>query len=143
MPEGNVIDFEGEKVRLGDHLVRGTAADGFIRAVAVTARGVVQTAHENHGTSAVASAALGRLMMGALMMASIFKSEDELLTLQVKGDGPLGGLTVTANNRGQVKGFANHPHVWVAPRAEGKLDVGAAVGKGTLSVVREDRTSVV
>ena len=137
MPEGNVIDFEGEKVRLGDHLVRGTAADGFIRAVAVTARGVVQTAHENHGTSAVASAALGRLMMGALMMASIFKSEDELLTLQVKGDGPLGGLTVTANNRGQVKGFANHPHVWVAPRAEGKLDVGAAVGKGTLSVVRD------
>ena len=137
MPEGNVIDFEGEKVRLGDHLVRGTAADGFIRAVAVTARGVVQTAHANHGTSAVASAALGRLMMGALMMASIFKSEDELLTLQVKGDGPLGGLTVTANNRGQVKGFANHPHVWVAPRAEGKLDVGAAVGKGTLSVVRD------
>ena len=94
MPEGNIIDFEDAKTRRGDHLVRGTAADGFIRAVAVTARGVVETAHENHGTSAVASAALGRLMMGALMMASIFKSEDELLTLQVKGDGPLGGLTV-------------------------------------------------
>ena len=133
----DIIDFEDGKIRQGDHLVRGIAADGLIRAVAVTARGVVETAHENHSTSAVASAALGRLMMGALMMASIFKSEDELLTLQVKGDGPLGGLTVTANNKGQVKGFANHPHVWVEPRGQGKLDVGAAVGKGTLSVVRD------
>lgn len=137
MPEDNVIDFATEKIRRGDHMVRGTAADGLIRAIAVTARDTVETAHQNHSTSSVATAALGRLMMGALMMSTTMKSEDELLTLQIAGDGPLGGITVTANSKGQVKGFVNHPNVWLPPNGRGKLDVGGAVGSGSLTVIRD------
>lgn len=137
MSEDNVIDFATEKIRRGDHMVRGTAADGLIRAIAVTARDTVETAHQNHSTSSVATAALGRLMMGALMMSTTMKSEDELLTLQIAGDGPLGGITVTANSKGQVKGFVNHPNVWLPPNGRGKLDVGGAVGSGSLTVIRD------
>ena len=137
MDQNTVIDFATEKIRLGDHMVRGTAADGFIRAIAISARETVETAHASHHTSPVATAALGRLMMGGLMIASTFKGDDELLTLQVKGDGPLGGITVTANSKGQVKGFVNHPNIWLPPNGRGKLDVGGAVGKGSLSVVRD------
>ena len=130
-----LIDFADARTRRGDHVVRGTAAQGMVRALAVTARRTVQTAHENHATSPVVTAALGRLMMGGLMMGAMSKNDDELITLTVRGDGPIGGLTVTANNRGQVKGFASHPHVWVPSRPDHHLDVGAAVGAGELSVV--------
>lgn len=78
-----IIDFEDARVRLGDHIVRGTAANGMIRAFAITARQTVQTAHENHGTSPLVSAALGRLMMGGLMMGQMYKGDDELITLTV------------------------------------------------------------
>ena len=130
-----IINFESARVRLGDHIVRGTAANGMIRAFAITARQTVQTAHENHGTSPLVSAALGRLMMGGLMMGQMYKGDDELITLTVTGDGPIGGLTVTANNKGQVKGFANHPHVWLPLKLDRHLDVGQGIGAGTLSVV--------
>lgn len=133
----HVIDFENARARTGDYMVRGTAAGGMVRAFAVTARGVVQTAHENHDTSAVVTAALGRLMMGALMMGSMFKEPNELITLIVKGDGPVKALTVTANCEGQVKGFPANAHVWLPLNAAGKLDVGGAVGAGTLTVVRD------
>lgn len=118
-------------------MVRGTAADGMVRAIAITARSTVQTAHDNHNTSPLVSAALGRLMMAGQMMGAMFKHPDELITLEVRGDGPIGGLTVTANNQGQVKGFANHPNVWLPLNDKGKLDVGAGVGRGTLTVVRD------
>ncbi|MBR1828033.1 MAG: Hsp33 family molecular chaperone HslO, partial [Atopobiaceae bacterium] len=138
----DVIDFADARIRRADHLVRGTAADGMVRAIAVTARQTVQTAHENHGTSPLVSAALGRLMMAGLMMGAIFKNPDELITLEVRGDGPIGGLTVTANNHGQVKGFANDPHVWLPLNGKGKLDVGGGLGKGTLTVVRDMPSSM-
>ena len=118
-------------------MVRGTAADGMVRAIAITARSTVQTAHDNHNTSPLVSAALGRLMMAGQMMGAMFKHPDELITLEVRGDGPICGLTVTANNQGQVKGFANHPNVWLPLNDKGKLDVGAGVGRGTLTVVRD------
>lgn len=121
----------------GDHLVRGIAADGMIRAFAVTARQTVQTARDCHHTSPVATAALGRLMMGAQMMGAMLKGPDELITLTVRGDGPLGGLTVTADTQGRVKGFANHPNVWLDLNSMGKLDVGGAIGAGSLTVVRD------
>ena len=133
----NVISFDEAKVRAGDHLVRGVAADGMIRAFALTARQTVQTAHENHQTSPLVTAALGRLMMGALMMGSHFKEPDELITLIVEGDGPIKGLTVTANCLGQVKGFAGNPHVWLPLNERGKLDVGGGNGAGTLTVIRD------
>ena len=133
----NIIDFESARLRAGDHMVRGTAAYGMVRAFAISARRTVQTAHENHDTAAVVTAALGRLMMAGLMMGSMFKQPDELITLIVKGDGPVKALTVTANCEGQVKGFPAYPHIWLPPNSAGKLDVGRAVGTGTLSVVRD------
>ena len=134
---GDVIDFTEAQLRLGDHMVRGTAADGMIRAIAVTARSTVETARRNHGSSPLVTAALGRPMMAGLMMGAMNKGDDELITLEMHGDGPIGGLTVTANNKGQVKGFANHPNVWLPPNGLGKLDVGGGVGRGTLTVVRD------
>lgn len=133
----DIIDFESAKAHSGDHMVRGTAAYGMVRAFAVSARGVVQTARDNHDTAPVVTAALGRLMMGALMMGMMFKEPDELITLIVKGDGPIRAMTVTANCEGQVKGFPGEPHVWLPLRVDGKLDVGGAVGKGTLSAIRD------
>jgi molecular chaperone Hsp33 len=97
----------------------------------------VETARRNHGSSPLVTAALGRLMMAGLMMGAMNKGDDELITLEMHGDGPIGGLTVTANNKGQVKGFANHPNVWLPPNGLGKLDVGGGVGRGTLTVVRD------
>ena len=133
----NIIDFESARVRAGDHMVRGSAAYGMVRAFAVSARGVVQAARDAHDTSPVVTAALGRLMMGALMTGAMFKQPDELLTYIVKGDGPIRAMTVTANCEGQVKGFPANPYVWVPARPDGKLDVGRAVGKGTLAAVRD------
>lgn len=139
--ESGVIDFNAEAVRLGDHLVRGTAADGQVRAFAITARASVQELHDRHQTSPVVSAALGRLLMAGMMMGAMSKNDDELITLVVHGEGPVGGLTVTANNHGQAKGFANHPHVWLPLNGVGKLDVGSAVAgenhAGTLSVIHD------
>lgn len=136
--DSKVIGF-GDVVRAGDHLVRGTAADGLIRAFAVTARATVQEASERHTASPLVTAALGRLMMGGLMMGAMEKDDRELITLTMSGDGPIGGLTVTANNHGQVKGYANHPHVWLDLK-EGPghhLDVGGGMGAGSLTVVRD------
>ena len=134
---GELIGFDERGTHQGDHIVRGTAADGMIRAFAITARETVQTAHENHSTSPLVTAALGRLMMAGQMMGVMFKGPDELVTLTVRGDGPIGGLTVTANTHGQVKGFANHPNVWRAHNALDKLDVGGGIGAGTLTVIRD------
>ena len=139
--ESDIIDFNAEAVRLGDHLVRGTAADGQVRAFAITARASVQELHDRHQTSPVVSAALGRLLMAGMMMGAMSKNEDELITLVVHGEGPVGGLTVTANNHGQAKGFATHPRVWIPLNSAGKLSVGEAVAGeshvGTLSVIRD------
>ncbi|MBQ9002768.1 MAG: Hsp33 family molecular chaperone HslO [Eggerthellaceae bacterium] len=132
-----IIDFENARAHSGDHMVRGTAAYGMVRAFAVTARDVAQTARDAHDTTPVVTAGLGRLMMGALMMGMMFKEPDELITLIVKGDGPIRAMTVTANCEGQVKGFPAEPHVFVPPKRSGKLDVGRAVGAGTLSAVRD------
>jgi molecular chaperone Hsp33 len=132
-----LIDIEDVRLRRHDHIVRGVAADGMVRAFAIAARETVQTACERHHASPVVTAALGRLMMGAQMMGVMLKGPDELITLTVRGDGPLGGLTVTADTHGHVKGFANHPNVWLPLNGLKKLDVGGAVGAGTFTVVRD------
>lgn len=134
---GEVIDFADAKVRAHDHIVRGTAAQGQVRAFAINGRETVQTMSDYHHPSPVVTAALGRLMMAGQMMGAMSKNDDELITLEVNGDGPIGGLTVTANNKGQVKGFANHPNVWLPLRDDQHLDVGSAVGKGTLTVIHD------
>ena len=120
-----------------DYLVRAYAAGAQLRAFAVTGRELTQTAHENHGTSPVATAALGRTMCGALMMADMLKGDDDLLTIKIDGDGPLGGIVVTADNKGHVKGYVHHPQVWIPDKVPGHLNVGGAVGKGSLTVIRD------
>lgn len=120
-----------------DYIVRATAADAQIRAFACTARETVETARAAHNTSPVVTAALGRLLSAGVMMGSMLKGEKDILTLQIKGDGPVQGLTVTADSRGRVKGYANVPDVILPANAVGKLDVGGAVGKGTLSVIKD------
>lgn len=120
-----------------DYMVRASAADAQLRAFAVTGRGLTQTAHESHGTSPVATAALGRTMCGALMMADMLKGEDDVLTVKIDGDGPLHGIVVTADNHGHVKGYVHEPDVWLPDRVPGHLNVGGAVGRGSLTVIRD------
>lgn len=120
-----------------DYIVRATAADGQIRAFASTTRELVETARAAHNTSPVATAALGRLLTAAGMMGVMMKGEKDLLTLKIEGDGPIGGLTVTADSKGDVKGYVFHPEVMLPPNAKGKLDVGGALGVGVLSVIRD------
>ena len=122
---------------MSDYLVRATAADAQVRAFAITARDTVEAARAAHDTSPVMTAALGRLLCAGAMMGSMMKGEADVLTLQVQGDGPAGGLTVTADSRGRVKGYAVHPQVILPANSQGKLDVGGAIGAGSLRVIRD------
>ena len=120
-----------------DYIVRASAADGQIRVFAATTKDLVEKARKIHGTSPVATAALGRLLTGAAMMGSMMKGRSDVLTVQVMGDGPIGSLTVTADSMSRVKGFVQNPEVMLPASAEGKLDVGGAVGNGMLRVIKD------
>ena len=122
---------------MSDYLVRAAAADAQVRAFAVTARDTVETARKAHDTSPVMTAVLGRLLCAGAMMGSMMKGDADILTLQIRGDGPAGGLTVTADSKGRVKGYAVHPQVILPANSQGKLDVGGAIGAGTLQVIRD------
>ena len=120
-----------------DYIIRATAADNQIRAFAATTRELVEEARKAHDTSPVATAALGRLMSAGVMMGVMMKGEKDLLTLQVKGDGSIKGITVTADSAGRVKGYVGNPGVMLPPNAKGKLDVSGAVGRGMLNVIKD------
>ena len=122
---------------MADYLVRATAADAQIRAFACTTRDIVEKARSAHNTSPVITAALGRLLTAGCMMGCMLKGDKDLITLQINGDGPVNGLTVTADSKGQVKGYANVPDVILPANAKGKLDVAKAVGQGTLRVIKD------
>ena len=122
---------------MGDYIVRAMAADQQIRAFAVTSRELVEKARESHNTSPVATAALGRLLSAGAMMGVMMKGEKDVLTLQMKGSGPLGGNTVTADSMGNVKGYVDNPNAMLPPNSEGKLDVGGAIGIGILNVIKD------
>lgn len=120
-----------------DYIIRATAADNSIRAFAATTRETVEYARKCHNTSPVATAALGRLLTAGSMMGSMMKGEKDLLTLQIKGTGAIGGITVTADSAGHVKGYVDEPMVLLPANAAGKLDVSGAIGPGTLTVIRD------
>ncbi len=120
-----------------DYIVRATAAQGQVRAFAATMRDTVEYARQAHDTSPVATAALGRLLVGGAMMGVMMKGEDDLLTIKIEGDGPIKGLMVTADAKGRVKGYAFNPQVMLPPNDKGKLDVGGALGIGVLSVIKD------
>lgn len=122
---------------MSDYIIRATAAEGQIRAFAATARELVEYARSAHNTSPVATAALGRLLTAGAMMGVMMKGEKDLLTIKINGDGPIGGLTVTADSKGNVKGYAYNPGVMLPPNEKGKLDVGGALGVGVLSVIKD------
>ena len=120
-----------------DYMIRATAANAQVRAFAVTSRDLVEHAREAHDLSPVAAAALGRTMSAALMMADMLKGPQDLLTIKIDGDGPLGGILVTADNHGGVKGYVQDPKVDLPNKSDRHLDVGGAVGHGTLTVIRD------
>lgn len=122
---------------MNDYIIRATAAGNQIRAFAITSREMVEKARQIHNTSPVATAALGRLLTGAAMMGVMMKGDKDILTIQMKGDGPINGLTVTADSKGNVKGYPGNPNVIIPPNYLGKLDVGAAIGYGTLTVIKD------
>lgn len=94
-----------------DYIIRATAANNQIRAFAITSRELVEHARQIHHTTPVATAALGRLLTGGAMMGSMMKGDTDLLTITMRGDGPINGVTVTANSYAQVKGFVGNPDI--------------------------------
>ena len=122
---------------MADYILRATAAKGQIRAFAATTKDTVEAARAAHNPSPVATAALGRLLTAGAMMGVMMKGEEDLLTLKIQGDGPIGGLTVTADAKGRVKGYVFNPSVLLPPNEKGKLDVGGALGLGVLSVIKD------
>lgn len=122
---------------MSDMLTKAITKDGFLKISAVVTTEIVNAAHRFHQTMPTATAALGRLLSAGLLMGDNLKEDDANLTLQMRGDGPLGMLVVVADSEGGVKGYVANPAADLPLREDGKLNVGAGVGKGTLSVIRD------
>ena len=120
---------------MADTILRGISATGGIRIFVAETTETVRRAQQIHKTYPIATAALGRLLTAGAMMGDMMKGENDRLTLRVAGDGPLGKLIVTADSQGRVKGYAENPTLELPSKAPGKLNVGGAVGQGTLCVV--------
>ncbi len=122
---------------MSDHIVRATADNGNFRAFCATTRDLVEYARECHNTSPVVTAALGRTLTAGAIMGSMQKGGDDLLTIQLRGSGPMKGITVTADHKANVKGYALVPDVILPANSVGKLDVSGAIGVGVLSVIKD------
>ncbi len=122
---------------MSDILTKAMTKDGFFKITAAVTTETVNAAHNFHQTMPVASAALGRLLTAGLLMADNLKEKDASLTLQMRGDGPLGTLVVVADSHGGVKGYVANPAADLPLKENGKLDVGGGIGRGTLGVIRD------
>jgi molecular chaperone Hsp33 len=122
---------------MSDYMIRATAADHQLRAFAATTREMVEEGRKIHNTSPVMTAALGRLLTAGCMMGVMLKGDKDVLTLQIKGAGAGKGVTVTADSKGNVKGYVIEPVVVLPPNAKGKLDVAGAIGPGYLRVIKD------
>ena len=122
-----------------DEIVRAMTGDGYVKAVAITGRDLVERARNIHTLLPMATAALGRALLGASMMGDMLKEQKGSLTLQIKGGGPLGTILAVSDCEGNVRGYVQNPHVELIEKYPGKLDVGAAVGdeRGTLTVIKD------
>lgn len=118
---------------MSDYIIRATAANNQIRAYAATTRELCEHAHKIHETSPAVTVALGRLLTAGSLMGSLMKNDDEVLTLQIKSDGPIGGLTVTANSKADVKGFAFEPKA----QSSDPLKTVEVIGNGNLSIIKD------
>lgn len=117
-----------------DYIVRASLANDSVRAFAISSTHLVAEARERHKTLPVVTAALGRLLSAGAIMGSMMKGDKDIVTISLKGDGPAGYITVTADSHGHVKGFPGNPNVDIPRKYVRKLDVGAAVGRGLLAV---------
>ena len=118
-------------------LIRCITNDGAVMATCVDTTDIVNTAEQYHKTSAVVTAALGRLLTAASMMGNMLKTADGTLTLRVAGEGPIGTVVAASDSDGNVRGYVTNPVVEIPLNAKGKLDVGGAVGNGTLYVIKD------
>ncbi|WHH61382.1 Hsp33 family molecular chaperone HslO [Petroclostridium sp. X23] len=122
---------------MSDYIVRALSSDGGVRAFAAVTTDMVNQAHKIHQTNPIASAALGRTLTAAAMMSTMFKGEKDTLTIQIKGDGPLRGVVAVADANASVKGYVYQPQVELPLKPNGKLDVSGAIGKGSITVIRD------
>ena len=122
---------------MNDYIIRAIAANDQIRAFAAVTTETVETARQDHNTSPVATAALGRLLTAGAMMGTMMKGDKDILTLQIKAGGPLEGITVKADSKGRVKGYVGHPDVCLPANSKSKLDVAGAVGVGFMNVIKD------
>lgn len=123
---------------MSDKIVRAISTDGFVKAAAVSTRDLTERARNIHHTLPVATAALGRALAAASMMGNALKEDGASVSLQFRGGGPLGTVLAVSDNEGNVRGTVDHPETDLPLRADGKLDVGGAVGReGTLTVIRD------
>ncbi len=121
-----------------DEIVRAITSDGYLKAYVVNSTETIREAQGLHQTGKVASAALGRALTAALILANDMKNETDRVSVQFRSEGPIGNVVAEANGQNQVKGFVSNPDVVLPLREDGKLDVGGALGhKGTLTIVRD------
>lgn len=121
-----------------DYLIRGISEDGAIRFFACITTNLAEEARRIHDCYPVAAAALGRMLTVGSMMGTMLKSDKDILTIQINGKGPAGGVAVVSDNSGNVRGYINNPHVETTLKPSGKLDVGAAIGyDGNLTVIKD------
>ncbi|MBQ6889724.1 MAG: Hsp33 family molecular chaperone HslO [Oscillospiraceae bacterium] len=122
---------------MSDYLVRGMSMDGFVKVVAIRSTELVRRGAQIHGTTPNATAAFGRALTAASMMGNMQKVENGSMTLQIRGDGPIGGIVCVSDPTGNVRGYVINPKVPLVEKYPGKLDVGATVGNGSLTVIRD------
>ena len=121
-----------------DTILRAMTTDGWVKAVAIDSRNIVERARSIHNTTATATAALGRALSACAMLGNMQKTEKGSVTLQIKGGGPLGTILAVSDGVGNVRGYVQNPHITLLEKYAGKLDVGAAVGtNGMLTVIRD------
>ncbi len=120
-----------------DYIIRATAAEGTVRAFAAVTTGLVNKASQVHDLSPIAAAALGRTLTAAGMMARMLKNDKDKLTIQIKGDGPLGGIVVVSDYQANVRGYVHNPNVDLPLNERGKLDIRTAVGFGYINVIKD------
>ena len=123
---------------MNDYLVRGMSMDGFVKVVAIRSTELVRRGAQIQGTTPNATAALGRALTAASMMGNMQKVENGSMTLQIRGGGPIGTITVVSDPEGNVRGCVTEPKVPLVEKFPGKLDVGATVGTdGALTIIRD------
>ena len=122
---------------MSDYLVRGMTMDGFVKVVAIRSTELVRRGAEIQGTTPNATAAFGRALTATSMMGNMQKVENGSMTLQIKGDGPIGTIVCVSDPQGNVRGYVYEPNVPLLEKYPGKLDVGATVGHGMLTVIRD------